>query len=160
MFIGNIDNIDGEESEFHPIIFEVLKYLRETNFETFKDGSYPVENCKNCVARVQRYKTKSVETCRPEAHEKFIDVQYIFKGEEILGWCPLSPDLKVSESYNSENDVVFFEEILPDSTVVFGEKNYAVLFPLDVHRPCGSVEEDNPEEVLKVVVKVPVSAVE
>ncbi len=158
MFIGDIENIDGEESEFHPLIFEILKYLRRTDFNSFPDGSYPVPGFENCIAKVQRYKTKPLKDCHPEAHEKFIDVQFVAKGEEVLGWCPMSPDLKILSPYDPEKDVVFFEEILPDSTVIFGEGNYAVLYPPDVHRPCTSIDEDAPDDVTKVVVKIPVGA--
>ena len=38
-------------------------------------------------------------------------------------------------------------------------RNFAVLYPVDVHRPCGSLDEEKPLKVTKVVVKIPVELV-
>ena len=158
MFIGNIDNIDKDGGDFHPIIYAVLEYLRTTDFSNFTDGAYPMPHT-DFIVKVQHYQTKKIEDCRPESHQKFIDVQYVAEGEEVMGWCPLSPDLKISAPYDSKADVVFYKNLLPESAVMLSARNYAVLFPLDVHRPCGSLEEESPENVLKIVVKVPVEHV-
>jgi len=158
MFIGNIDNIDKDGGDFHPIIYSVLEYLRATDFSNFAEGAYPLPHT-DFIAKIQRYKTKPVEDCRPESHERFIDVQFVAYGEEVMGWCPRSPDLEVSAPYDEKTDVTFYKQLLPESSVMLSARNYAVLFPLDVHRPCGSIEEEEPSDVLKIVVKVPVELV-
>ena len=158
MFIGNIDNIDKDGGDFHPIIYSVLEYLRGTDFKNILDGAYPMPHT-DFIVKVQRYKTRPIEDCRPESHKKFIDVQFVTIGEEVLGWCPLSPDLKISSPYDEKNDVTFYENLLPESSVMLADRNYAVLFPLDVHRPCGSLDEEQPSQVTKVVVKIPVKLV-
>ena len=158
MFIGNIDNIDNDGGDFHPIIYSVLEYLRTTDFSNFLDGAYPMPHT-DFILKVQHYKTKPIEDLHPESHKKFIDVQFVVTGEEVLGWCPLSPDLQVHEPYDEKADVTFYKNLLPESSVVLVDRNYAVLFPLDVHRPCGSLDDDEPADVTKIVVKVPVKAV-
>ena len=158
MFIGNVDNIDKDGSDFHSVIYSVLDYLRATDFKNFSDGSYPMPHT-DFMLKVQRYKTRPLSDCRSEAHEKFIDVQYVAEGEEVLGWCPLSPDLKVVAPYDEKSDVTFYEKLTPESSVVLGARNYAVLFPLDVHRPCSSVDDDEPSDVTKIVVKIPVDLI-
>ena len=67
--------------------------------------------------------------------------------------------MKVSTPYDEKTDVAFYKDLLPESSVMLADRNYAVLFPLDVHRPCGSLDEDNPSQVTKVVVKIPVKLV-
>lgn len=158
MFIGNIDNIDKDGGDFHAIIYSVLEYLRNTDFSNIPDGSYPMPQT-DFIVKVQRYETRPIDDMYPEAHEKFIDVQFVVEGEEILGWCPLSPDLEFVQQYDAEKDVAFFKNLLPESSMMLSARTYAVLFPLDVHRPCGSLDDDNPEHVTKVVVKVPVELV-
>ena len=158
MFIGNIDNIDKDGGDFHSIIYAVLEYLRTTDFKNFNDGAYPVPHL-DFIAKVQHYKTRPEEECRPESHEKFIDVQFVAEGEEILGWCPKSPDLKISEPYNEKADVTFYKSLIPESCMVLSARSYAVLFPLDVHRPCGSLDDDEPSQVTKIVVKIPVELI-
>ncbi len=158
MFIGNIDNIDKDGGDFHPVIYSVLEYLRTTDFKNFQDGAYPMPHT-DFIVKVQHYDTKPIEDCKPESHKKFIDVQYVFAGEEVLGWCPLSPDLKLVSAYDEKADVAFYQALTPESSVMLCARNYAVLFPLDVHRPCGSLDDDAPEHVTKIVVKVPVELV-
>ena len=154
MLIGTIENINNESVNYHPILKEVLKYLRETDFNKMAEGDYNIgEN--GIVAKLQRYETHSPKTCKPETHNKYIDVQFIVEGEEGLGWCPLSPDLTITEEYNSEKDVTFYKKLVPESFVVLSKNNFAILYPSDVHRPCGDIDE-SPAKVTKVVVKVPV----
>ena len=154
MFIGTIDNINSKSSHQPPVLKEVLEYLRVTNFNTMEDGSYKIGS-EGVVAKVQRYETKPPEECKAEAHIKFVDVQFVAEGEEALGWCPLSPDLEVSQKYDSDKDVTFYDKLIPESCVVLTKRYFAVLYPVDVHRPCISLE-DEPSKVTKVVVKIPV----
>ena len=158
MFIGNIDNIDKDGGDFHPIIYSVLEYLRATDFTNFNDGAYPMPHT-DFIAKVQRYDTRPTDECIPESHKKFIDVQFVAKGEEVLGWCPLSPELEITSPYDEKADVTFYKKLLPESAVMLSVGTYAVLFPLDVHRPGGYFEGEEPSHVTKIVVKVPVELV-
>ena len=155
MFIGKIDNIDDKSSEYNSTLKEVLEYLRVTDFSKMAEGAYSIGS-KNVTAKLQRYETRPAHECKPETHVKFIDVQFVAEGEEALGWCPLSPDLKITEDYNFAKDVTFYQKLVPESCVVLSARNFAVLYPVDVHRPCCSVDEDNPSKVTKVVVKIPI----
>ena len=155
MFIGTIDNINNKSGEYHPVLKEVLEYLKETDFTSMIDGDYKIGD-KGIIAKLQRYETRPESQCKPETHNKFVDVQFVVEGEETLGWCPLSPDLKITEKYNFAKDVTFYANMVPESCVVLSKRNFAVLYPVDVHRPCGSLEDDEPSKVTKVVVKIPV----
>ena len=154
MFIGKIDDDKQNNIEYYSIMKDIIHYLKKTDFAKFDDGEYPIGN-KGIVAKVQRYITKPVRQCKAETHNKYVDVQFIYKGEENLGWCPLSPELEISQDYDSIKDVTFYKKLVPESYVVLSERSFAVLYPTDVHRPCGALD-DNPEEVTKVVVKIPV----
>ncbi len=156
MVIGSIETIEKEKLSYPPAIWDALVYLKTQDFSKMADGKYPVGD-KGITAIVQHYKTRPVEKCLPEAHEKFIDIQFLVDGEEALGWCPLSPDLVVAENYDKDKDIVFYKSLVPDSSVILVPGSFAVLYPLDVHRPGCALDE--PEPVSKVVVKVPVELV-
>ena len=155
MFIGTIDNINDKTTIHHPVLQEVLEYLRVTDFSKLTEGNYQIGS-KGVNAKLQRYETRPTEACKPETHNKFVDVQFVADGEEALGWCPLSPDLKISEKYNFAKDVTFYEALIPESFVILSPRSFAVLYPVDVHRPCCSLDDDEPSLVTKVVVKIPV----
>ena len=153
MFIGKIENIN--DTEYNAVLKEVLEYLRVTDFSNMVEGVYNIGD-KHITAKVQRYETRKAVDCKPETHTKFVDVQFVAEGEELLGWCPLSPELKITEDYNFAKDVTFYQKLIPESCVVLSTGSFAVLHPVDVHRPCCSVDEDKPSNVTKVVVKIPV----
>ena len=154
MIIGTIDNVNDKNFEYHSTLREVLEYLRVTDFSKLEDGSYPFGD-KGIVAKLQRYETRPITECKPESHAKYIDVQFVSAGEESLGWCPLSPELEILNEYDESNDVTFYKKLVPDSCVVLTSRSFAVLYPADVHRPCGLVDK-LPYKVTKVVVKIPV----
>ncbi|MBQ1856054.1 MAG: YhcH/YjgK/YiaL family protein, partial [Anaerovibrio sp.] len=110
---------------------------------------------KNSYAILQRYSTRLPESGKPEAHRQYVDIQYIVRGREELGWCPLNPELIEASPYDIEKDIVFYEKLVPGSSVVLDEGTFAVLYPADVHRPCGSVD-GKLAPVTKVVVKIAV----
>ena len=151
MFVGNIDSWTWERA-YPKVIQESIAYLEKQNFTAMEDGRYELNGDK-VFFNLQRYQTRSAEMCRPESHTKYIDIQYLVEGEEYLGWCPFSPDLKVAVPYDAEKDVTFYEKLVPESSIFLSPGTFVVLYPEDVHSPCISVDE-MAEPVLKVVVKV------
>lgn len=154
MIFGNIDKLEEQLGNCSEGVRRALIYLRDTDFTDLPDGKYEI--CGDKVyAKLQRYRTKPVEQCRPEAHKKFIDVQFMVSGREELGWCGYSPDLRPVKAYDGRDDVAFFEELIPESRMVLRAGDFAVLYPHDVHRPQVAVDS-MPGDVVKVVVKVAV----
>ena len=138
--------------------FEILKDDKLTGRS---DGRYELP-CDDIYYIVQRYTTKPLKNGRLEAHRKYIDVQFIVTGRELLGCVPVAPvrnkisngidNSEITEPYNPENDVVFYR--VPDkiSTVNLETGMFCVLFPQDAHIPGCQIDE--PAEVHKVVIKV------
>lgn len=127
--------------------FEILKNDKLTGKS---DGRYALD-CDDLYYIVQRYTTKPLKNGRLEAHRKYIDIQFLLAGVELLGYAPAT-GLTVAEKYNPENDVVFYR--LPDkiSTVTLETGMFCVLFPQDAHIPGCQIDE--PAQVHKVVIKV------
>ena len=157
MIIGNIWDEETAGIAFSPAMERAFAYLKATDFSKLKDGRYEIDG-KNIYATVSRYQSKPCEECRPEAHRRYADVQYVAQGQELIGWCAFTPALKEAAPYDEEKDVVFFEKLEPESDFVLSEGSYAILTPKDIHRPCCALEEPSP--VLKVVVKVAVELLE
>ena len=157
MIIGDIHDEDMEGIAFSPAMERALLYLRETDFSKVKEGRYELDGDRIYVT-VQRYKTKPEQECRPESHRRYADVQFVAEGQEFIGWCAFTPALKVTEPYNEEKDITFYEKLEPESSFVLTEGCFAILLPKDIHRPCCAIEE--PSSVLKVVVKIAVELLE
>ena len=141
-----------ENAGLYSSISENLKigfnYLKNTDLENLEIGRNEIDG-KNVFALVSEYESKKPEDCRPEAHQKYADIQYLVSGREAIGFAPLK-DQTVTSAYNTEKDIVFFEgETTP---LILEAGMFAVFFPQDVHRPCMQI--NGPEKVKKVVVKV------
>jgi len=158
MIVGSIDNLEHSHEKYPKAVRKALTYLQEHDFTKMEDGLYPIDG-KKIFAKVQRYQTRPISECRPEAHRKFLDIQYIAEGEELFGWCPISPDIEQEGIYDEGQDVAFYDHLVPDSAIVLFTGNFVVLYPEDVHRPCGMVDTE-PKPVTKVVVKIAVSMLE
>lgn len=157
MIIGNIWDEDTAGIVFSPAMERALEYLKKTDFSKLEDGRYEIEGDR-IYATVSRYQSKPWNECRPEAHRRYADVQYMAEGQELIGWCAFTPALEEAEPYHEEKDVVFFKRLEPESDFVLSEGSYAILTPKDIHRPCCALGEPSP--VLKVVVKVAVELLE
>ncbi len=131
---------------------KALKYLAVTDFGKVPDGRYELDGDK-MYANVENYTTADRSTKKPEAHNKYIDVQYLGKGTEKIYFAPRTDKVKVVEDYAKERDLLFFENIEEKDAVVLNGGDFAVLFPWELHRP-GCNAGSTASAVQKVVVKI------
>ena len=104
-------------------------------------------------AGIDVYTTRAREAAKLETHRKYVDIQILLSGSEIIDVYP-KHTLKVSEPYNPERDAEFYH--VPTVTpirVTLTPGRFVVLFPDDAHMPTLNVGLV-PQEVKKVVVKV------
>lgn len=154
MIIGSIKEEASGFSRYPEAIREALYYLCRQDFKSMADGRYSIHG-DDSFAILQRYDTRVPGSGKPEAHRQYVDIQYIVEGREELGWCPMSPELEVCTPYDDDKDIVFFEKLIPAGGITLEAGSFAVLYPTDVHRPCGSLG-DELASVTKVVVKISV----
>lgn len=129
---------------------KAFEFLKSADVDKLLDGRYEIDG-ENVFALVQSYRTKAENEVGWEAHKKYIDIQFIAKGTEAIGWKP-ADELTVREGYSEKNDIAFYENPPCWSRLVLTEGQFAVFFPSDAHKPCLAVQ--SPCEVKKIVVKV------
>jgi biofilm protein TabA len=107
-------------------------------------------------AMEQAYLTKLRTEGRIESHRKYIDVQMMFAGVELMETTDIAR-LKVSEDLTPEKDLIFYHDAREMSMLRLDQKGVtAVYFPVDAHR--GGIAEGAPALARKVIIKVPVFA--
>lgn len=145
-----IDSIKNARIYFGiaPGIEKALKWLESQDFSSLVPGRYEIEG-DEIFAMVQDYETVPKEEKRWEAHRKYIDVQFIASGTELMGFSNIV-SLETVEEYNDEKDITWLEGEGDFATAEAG--NFVILFPHDAHMPGCAVGK--PELVRKVVVKV------
>jgi biofilm protein TabA len=117
------------------------------------DGRHEIEG-DAVFALVQRYQTRPA-TGPLEAHRRYVDVQYIARGREVIQWAPLASLATVTRPYDEAQDAGLFAADAGMVPVRLSTGQFMILFPDDAHAPCGAWAE--PESVVKIVVKVAVS---
>lgn len=131
-------------------INKAFDYLKKTDFSKTGLGKYEIDGG-NIFALVNEYNTKNENEGKLEAHKKYIDVQFVAKGSELMGYAPLE-NQKVIDEYNEQNDITFFAG--DKSFTKVDEGMFAIFFPTDVHLP--GIKFDEKSYVKKVVIKVKV----
>ena len=114
-------------------------------------GKYDLEN--GAYVSVQEYTTKARSEAKYEAHKKFIDIQMILSGKELIAVSPIEK-MTISDEYNEEKDFMLFHHNDECTDYVLEAGDFLILYPQDVHMPGVCVNEKSP--VRKIVVKVPV----
>jgi biofilm protein TabA len=105
-------------------------------------------------AFVQKYRTKPYAECQYEAHLKYIDIQCMIRGRELVYWAPRSWLTEVTMPFDAEKDAALWQVIPNGVPLQLSDGHFAILYPEDGHAP--SCAWDEPAEVFKVVVKVKV----
>ena len=116
-------------------------------------GKYPLED--GAYVSVQEYTTKARRDAKYEAHKKFIDIQMILSGKELIAVTPIEK-MEISDEYNPEKDVMFFKHNDECTDYLLEAGDFLILNPEDVHMPGVCVNEKS--SVRKIVVKEPVKA--
>lgn len=115
-------------------------------------GKYELEG--GAYVSVQEYTTKARSEAKYEAHKKFIDIQLILSGRELIAVTPIEK-MEIKDEYNETKDVMFFQHNDECTDYVLEAGDFLILYPQDVHMPGVCINERS--LVRKIVVKVPVS---
>ncbi len=148
------DNIKNAEKYFNlPERVKLgLKYLIDTDFSAMENGKYEISTGE-VFAIIQSYTSKPKKEGKFEAHKKYIDIQYIFEGEEQIGVSDIE-NFREATKYDKDKDIVFLaqKKDVKIDFISLKENDFAVFTPTDAHMP--SITIKNHAFVRKVVVKV------
>ena len=114
-----------------------------TEYEDKKN--YPLSDGNRFFLAVTSTKAPDVA----EAHRKFLDIQYIVKGSEVMGWAPVEA-LTPADEFNETKDKGMYAG--PVDCIRITEGNCYVVFPEDAHAPGAHL--DTPTEYTKLVIKL------
>ncbi len=130
-----------------PHLTEAIEFAKSC--ENKPQGRYEMGKY-GCYVLVQAFQTSLPSERNYELHRKFLDVQIVLEGEELMGVEDITK-LTPLEEYNREKD---FQALTGEGqNVIIKEGMFALLLPHDGHRPCCSF--DAPTKLRKLVIKMP-----
>ena len=129
---------------------KAFKFLMNSDLAKLELKRYDIDG-DNLYAIVSEYMSKNEETTKFEAHRKYIDIQYVISGKEIMNVAPLKTVNDVVEQYDAAKDI----EFMTTNKVInytASPSNFFIFFPNDAHRP--GLKSGVSSPVRKIVIKV------
>ncbi|MDD3570855.1 MAG: YhcH/YjgK/YiaL family protein [Lachnospiraceae bacterium] len=151
MIITDLDNVDFYSSILGKNAEKAIKALKETPFLSLNEGRYDVDG-DEVYFMVNKYNTKSPDVAQFETHKKYVDIQYMVKGNEII-YCDLACHMEICGEYNLEKDKQRYVNAPGTIVIRMHPGNMVLLFPEDAHK-VGCMIGNNSHPVFKVVLKV------
>ena len=153
MILDLLDNADAYNA-LGPRIAQGLAFLRNTDLAALPLGKNVIDG-DNLFAMAQRYDSRTHDNMIWESHRRYIDIQYIGEGEELMGYLNLTEQATVTRPYDETGDAALYSTTAGSLFKIQAGK-FAIFTPQDVHAP-GLAIDNKPSPVFKVVVKVLVS---
>jgi len=151
---GSLEELREQVSkEAFQIAFDYLENIKD-DFLDIKDGECIKEIIlEDIYVLKQAYYTKNREDCFFESHKKYIDIQFMVKGEEYMDICDLD-SLEIENDYVEKTDFIKYKgKEDGTSKLLIRENCLAIFYPSDAHQPC--IKVDKKELIYKAVIKIP-----
>lgn len=126
-------------------VYHALKFLAATDFSQHELGRFELNE--NCYYMVQAYDT--VPKTVSEAHKKYIDIQLLVAGEEVIGVASIDCQKELVEEKPEKDCWLYRCDTIP---VTLQPGQFMILYPNDLHMPGATLGA--PVSCRKVVVKV------
>lgn len=152
MIISNINNNDKTLRLPEPIN-KLLDIFKSTNFADMEPGKYDVEG-DDLFYVVAKYKGKDKEEVQFESHKKYIDLQFIYSGSELMGFDKYDENLAIITPYDDKKDVMFYETPRHPMYLSCNAGDFVLFSGFDLHAPGISKIGQEDLDIIKVVGKI------
>ncbi len=158
MIINSITSL-SKISKLDPNFKEAFLWIQSTDLTLLAEGKHIISGA--LFAIKQKYKTKPKAEGLLEAHKRYIDIQFLISGSELVYASNPVEGCEVKQPYSEEKDIMFYSAQGMDNymhRIRLFKGNFAIFYPEDWHMPCILDEKVGSEEVEKIVIKIPVEA--
>lgn len=148
MILDRITNA-ARYARLHPGFGEAFAYLLRADLAAQPLGKHAIDG-ERLLAILARDAGRGQAGSPLESHRRYIDIQYVIEGTDIIGWRPLADCHGVSQPYSADRDIGFFSDT-PDTWLTLPAGTFAIFFPEDAHAPLAG-EGETHKAVMKVAV--------
>ena len=136
----------------HPLFPAAFAWLARPGKLELPDGRQDLDGDR-LFALIQSGTTRDPDPARFESHRRYIDIQVVLAGGEVMEWVPVD-NLAEAVAYDEAKDIRFHvAPSRPAARVALVAGEFAVFFPEDAHKPCCHLGTA-PVAFRKIVIKV------
>lgn len=136
--------------EYPEAIVKALEFLTKEDAASLPVGRYEIDG-DNIFVLIQDQTTATPDKKKAESHRNYIDIQYLFSGEEVQGYAPLTDESVIAEQPEGK-DNIFYNPVANEQFVTLHPGDYTIYFTNDIHRPNCTMDES--KNIHKAVVKI------
>jgi len=136
-------------AKLNPHFRAAFAFLRSRRWASWEPGRHRIPGTK-LYANVVSGRGVGRAKAGLEVHRRFIDLQYVVSGEELIGWRSAASCAPAGLKVDPKTDAALPPE-RPEAWVAVPPGCFAVFFPADPHAPMASRAR-----MRKIIVKVPV----
>lgn len=145
-----IDSLEHARKYYgvHKDFKDVFEFISQISSDT-KSGKHVLREGEVWINMGKTPKVEKEDKSILEAHRNFIDIHFIFKGEEIFGYSNIDR-LNVTKPYSEEGDYELLEGELQKFVLKAGD--FCIVFPEDAHLP--NLRQMNEGDLIRVIAKI------
>lgn len=152
MLLGDLSRADYADA-LPPLFARLCATLKTLDLHSLPLGWQDLEE--GIRMNVMTFETSAAEGKQAEMHRKFIDIQLLIEGEEMIEYGLSQPNLALYDDYREEDDYQLTPSIENKNEVILKPNMFAIFLPYEPHKPGNAVAESR--QIKKLVVKVPVA---
>lgn len=96
--------------------------------------------------------TAPIEERRLEIHARYLDVQLLLSGEELMGYRPRRASQQPDDDRLATQDLALFNQLEGEQFLILRPGDFVIFWPGDAHRPLCAVT--SPMPIRKAILKV------
>ena len=146
MIVDDMNNISSYLSVSKRMT-QALNFIQNNDLLKLSPGKHEIDGANLYAIVISEHGHKKDEV-KLEIHKRYLDIQIVLNGNELMGWKPTVMCKSPVSEYNSEKDIQFFYDPI-DVWLSVSAGWFAIFLPQDAHAPMVS-----PSTVHKVIVKV------
>jgi YhcH/YjgK/YiaL family protein len=132
-----IDRLDEARRylPLHPLFARAFETLARPDIPSLQPGKHLIDGDRLYLV-IALDEGVGTERAVLEAHRRYIDIQFVIEGADMVGWRPVKECAQVNQPYDASKDVELYGG-KPLSWSQVAGSGFAVYFPGDAHAPLG-----------------------
>ncbi len=137
----------GRYAPLHAGFADAFQFLTGTALDRLPVGKHEIDG-ERLFVLISHDPGRGRQASKLESHRKYIDIQYVVRGVDEMGWRPLADCRQVQTPYDAPRDLGFFAD-QPATWIRVSAGQFVIFWPDDAHAPLSGQGE-----LIKAVVKV------